>query len=832
MNKIKITPIGTCRVNTPLKRGATRYPIKLDYRRTYGFVHTSEEVLQQMRYRRGELVVPDEIKPLLFRPGYDREHETPSTEPSDLTIVEISSSKSCLIGDIAVQTNYVIRHFNDLLSAPNRSKLFWDLVAKGSRHDLKSFLALPHIAHFCSSDERELLSRLTFHRQTYDEVHADMATISELVGASNLLFVTHVNAKAADGEVIPNRDRLIRWVKMASENLGVRCFDPTELMLEMGQERAMEREGLDLTHFTNAFYDRWYAQVQRDYIVPSAGDSSFGGEDASDSGAAFATESISTAIEVDDFFDGTHQLYAALKTYPDYVPLQLLHGQVLARLGDYDGASGIFSRHADAAEMTAETRQSFMRVLLETGDFAGALSVARQLLTDEYENDEIFQAAGTASQHLGLTNEAIRFRKLAFRFNPAATSSALLVLDHFREARDQAQYDTWLQEVLEMIESGKSPAAARALAEWALRQGEAEVFANAFAALTWSDRASLPRLVDEATEAGMTNALAAAAARFGDLSDLPDRVERSLRKLGKKWAQEAVDLLSEDRFADAARMVSACLVILPHYRVAIQVQRELLSVLRNRITACTGDPGKVIQICDSVGDFVFGLRGTAMLYAKALMQAKQWHKARLAFNRLHDAEPDDINIKANLAFVSASDGDFIRALQLYHALSTSDPDLVGRYRPRVERFMATAETSALRHLRHLAGEGQFHQAIELAGVLQQLGLLEDRLPAELERIRKMIRAHLRQRGEDEMGAAEALSLLKIMLSIAPDEGPVLRRAALEAMRLGDFVQALGYWERLDGLVPDQPSTIANINRCQIFIKRMARLRRPAARLAA
>src|SRR3569623_577151 len=107
LGKISITPIGTCRISTPLKRGAVRFPIKLDYQRIYGVVHTSTEVIQQLRYRRGELSFPPEAHPILFRPGIAIDERPPQDRLADLTIVEISSSIVYMLGDIAIQCNYL-----------------------------------------------------------------------------------------------------------------------------------------------------------------------------------------------------------------------------------------------------------------------------------------------------------------------------------------------------------------------------------------------------------------------------------------------------------------------------------------------------------------------------------------------------------------------------------------------------------------------------------------------------------------------------------------------------------------------------------------------------
>ena len=43
LGKISISPIGTCRISTPLKRGAVRFPIKLDYQRDHVLMHEDFE---------------------------------------------------------------------------------------------------------------------------------------------------------------------------------------------------------------------------------------------------------------------------------------------------------------------------------------------------------------------------------------------------------------------------------------------------------------------------------------------------------------------------------------------------------------------------------------------------------------------------------------------------------------------------------------------------------------------------------------------------------------------------------------------------------------------
>ena len=43
MNKLSVTPIGTCRINTPLKRAQSRFPIEINLKRNYGDTQTSDD---------------------------------------------------------------------------------------------------------------------------------------------------------------------------------------------------------------------------------------------------------------------------------------------------------------------------------------------------------------------------------------------------------------------------------------------------------------------------------------------------------------------------------------------------------------------------------------------------------------------------------------------------------------------------------------------------------------------------------------------------------------------------------------------------------------------
>jgi len=824
LSKISITPVGTCRINTPLRRGSARYPIRLELQRIYGFVHTSEEALQQLLYRYGQLDFPVDVLPILFRPGSVQGGIISQDNQSDLTIIEISSTKSLKIGDVALQSNYMIRYFADFFASAPRTRRYWELASRDDSTELKAFLAGNPAFAQQSAVDQALLSSVRVRLQTYDDVVADMTAMVDLVGRDRVLFVTHVNAATPDGGLIASRDKLIRWVKTAAQHLGVECFDPTPLMLEFGQERALEHEGLDLTHFTNAFYDRWFARVQRDHVLVRAVEGDFDADGVGASDVSILAESIAVAMEHDDFLDGTRQLFAALKAHPDSVALQLLHGKVLTRIGDYAGAATLLSRHMGALEMTADIQQSLMRALLEIGDAAGALAIAGQLLADEYENVEIYETAGLASDLLGQKQEAVRYRKLAFRFDPSNHATAIWVLDHYRATGEVGKYDTWLQEVLERLESGNNLSLARGIAEWAIAQREEDVFARALIVLARIDMAMVPSLIDDSARVGMHSAMAAAAGTIAAMPNLTEKTSRALRSRAKNWAETSGSLLTEDRPREAYAFACACLSIMNN-PVAHKVRRTVLDDLNVQVRK-SASSAETIALCAAAGDMVYDRRAVAVMYGRALLNADRLAEAQIVTRRIYEADPGDVDGRAVYAYVAGMNGDFATALALYGELAREDSGRTERYRLRMNRFLASAGAKGVRYIRDLLAHGQFEQAITTARVMEKYAVAPDKVASEMHRIRSLLRTRLRQLDEESGQDDEAEHLLDLMLSIAPNDVSVIRRAALEAMKRQDFNRAIDLWQRLQLVSPGLQTAINNLHRSQMMAQRKSRQMRP------
>ncbi|TCU59821.1 hypothetical protein EDF58_102509 [Novosphingobium sp. PhB57] len=819
-SKISITPIGTCRINTPLKRGAARYPIRLDLQRIYGFTHTSEEAVQQLSYRLGERTFPQEVEPILFRPGGPRSATAAETVLADLTIVEISSAKAYRIDGVAVQANYLMRHFGDIFASAARARKFWSLAGGADREALRVFLSRDRAVSHLSENDRSLLERLSVTQQGYDEILADMARLVDVVGKDRLLFVTHVNGVLPDGNIVPARNQLIRWVKKAAQHLDTALFDPTELMREFGQERAMERDGLDLTHFTNPFSDKWYGWVQQHHVLPRIAE---GDLDATDDGASEATllaENIAAAFEYDDFFLASRQLFAALKKHGDSVALQLLHGMVLSQIGDHQGAANTLFRHVDSPEMTPEIRQALAKALLETGNWEGALNLAYQLLTNEYENEHIYHIAGLAADRLGRMEEALRYRKLAFRLDPANHAAGVWVLDQYGTLGNTDQAAGWLEEMLDILDSRQTPGLGRAVSEWAIANRDAQALTRALATLARIDSGSVPALLDEAVHNGMEMALANIAPVIMAMPNLSDKTVKALRLLASEWSERSELLLQQELLGEAFGLARASLAVTPDLRKAVRVKRMATNSLREKARDASDDAG-VVAVCRDAGEAVFEQQATVLLYARALGALDRHAEALSVLKRAVALYPDDLSLRADLAHMAGLAGEFALALGTYGALSEEREADIERYSVRLTRFLKKAPTVGVRHIRNLLGSGHYANAVDVWQLLRRYSDRLDVIDTEALRIMSRLRTRLREIDAEGGESEPPHEIVKLMLLINPDQPSVLRRAALEAMRAEAFDEAVAKWQRLDQVSPGIPSTAANIERCNVLAGRQA-----------
>lgn len=261
-----VTPIGSCRITTPLRLGQDAHGLRLNMARTYGYCHSPAEAVQMARFLRGDCDIPAELWPLVCR-SHDRETLTAQApELSDLYVVEIASAKELTVDGVSIQLNYLRAVFPEFLSDAERAAAFWQHADAGDAAATAAFLDRAWSATEEQRAQSRLLARIRRSLVTAESLRADLQRLSDLL--PDMLVVTHVNAVKPDGAPIRSREALIRMVATECAALGLPCCDPTDLMAEFGQPRAIEDDSTSLAHFTDDFARALVADWMRTTIAP------------------------------------------------------------------------------------------------------------------------------------------------------------------------------------------------------------------------------------------------------------------------------------------------------------------------------------------------------------------------------------------------------------------------------------------------------------------------------------------------------------------------------------------------------------------------------------
>jgi tetratricopeptide (TPR) repeat protein len=826
---IRITPIGTCRIHTPLARAVARYPIELDLRRNYGFVHTSDEALQQLRFLQGDKQFQPNVVPLVFRPGESDEIDRQIWQPSDLHVVEISSAKRVLCGDDAVQINYLYRYFGDFFGSNERSRQFWNLVRGGHRRELIDFLQKQPSFLMMTPADQQLLMSLSTEQQTFKTVKSDMAEIVERIGREQVLFVTHVNAVTPDGEMIPSRDRLIRWVKLAADQLNAPVFDPTAAMAEFGQAQALENRGLDLTHYTSAFSDRLYDALHQEHVAALFGSQAVGpGQDENSRELASLAARIESMIGGSEFLAGSRELHAALERFPNSIPLLNLRGLVRSRIGDFRGAMADLVAGNRETSLSQSMRIALLEALDSTGEYDAVLKVAERLIQDEAENATVYRLAANAAEMLGQQEQAIAFAKQAYRMDRGDLSTALHALMLLTAAGNEAEIGEWRQEILENI--GASSSGSFELCVWAVQHRDEDLFVAGLRLVAESDKWSTIDLMEEGLAARLPKAIAASVAVAPDLGRLaPGLADRRSKIIGAA-IEQAQALAKAGRLADAYEIARALSSVPAGADRQISSRaagegrrliRELVVEVRGVIgqAQAAGDSQAIVELGKGVGDILYEDITSATVVARTLQSQGNAQAGLELLKRMRPDASGNVNVRRSTARLAHAVRDYATAIEMYGSLREQESSDGGKLRAEIQRFFDAAEPRSLKQLTLLARAGSYDEALGLAQSIAKYIGPSERMDRELARMHKMLRVRLNEIQAGERDLEEREPILRRMAQMKPEEGSTWRRLALELMRQFRFAEAAECWEKLYAMDPGNESADRNRLRCATLAER-------------
>lgn len=269
MKQLVLTPIGSCRITSPLQQAQQQYPVRINRNRIYGYTHSSAEALQQVRFLRGEYMPPRRVWPVLAPNDRILKLDRQAHPAADIYFVEIASAKVLAAGDDCVQLNYVAAHFRDFFADRTRARTYWSMSTPARLERRIEWLEQDPVYRRYNRVDRALLRSITRRLADRAGLRTDMLAIMDLL--DRVVFVTHCNARMADGNPIPSRDCLIADLHAVAGEIGAAIFDPTAAMREFGQLAAFAGQGRNLTHYTPDFERRLFADLYRQHIATGIG---------------------------------------------------------------------------------------------------------------------------------------------------------------------------------------------------------------------------------------------------------------------------------------------------------------------------------------------------------------------------------------------------------------------------------------------------------------------------------------------------------------------------------------------------------------------------------
>lgn len=815
-------PIGTCRIHTPLRDAVGRYPIKLQLGRNYGFVHTSAEALQQARFMYGKAEIPADVQRLIFRPSNGEQARRGTHKPADLYMVELSSRKLLTIDGHPIQSNYLGRYFSEFFADRGRTRMFWSMAVADRLAERRALLDQDPVFKNLSADDRDLFARIIRRDLADDEIESEMRQLVDLLGKDKVVFVTHVNALTPDNAPIEQREQLISAVSTAAQHIGVPCYDPTPLMNKLGQADALEDGGLDLTHYTEIFSERLCADWYKNYMRPRMSAST-----PQPAVRKLAPEESAERIErvwdSGELREASRRVRDVLRRYPGLPDHVLLLARIQEEVGDYEGSLALLGSADGALASGSKAEQILMRNHFKLGRHEVAYSLAAGLLGDEIETPEIIRIAAISGAQLGHVEESLANWRQLFRMSSPDDAGALeaadTVLSMLQASGDMDAAIRWVHEVRAALPSygrgftvlwrDRLVAGDRA----GLRTLAAESPALAdFDAL---------ELVKEASWRGSIMAASALAVSCGlDKSEQED-IRAWLTAQSSTWAEEGARALEEGRLRDAAERICGHRLLAPGTLTGVRAQRAFERAMRLGVRAAllAGNHKEVIELTDIALDTQIDFPELDAMRGRA---ADALGDKQTAMRHLEQAAAGDsaqLSTRLYFARVAFNGGWFGEAIDAYTAvLGHASADQSAK--DEAERQLGRLGPRAIRAAREILAAGDHKAAWNLLDRIAQSWPRMSEVAHEKRRILATLYAEAR--ALDPSSTTERLALGERILELVPDDAIGLRLAAVGAMRLHRFEQALPYWQLLKERAENPEQLDHYIQRCLVWIEKANR----------
>lgn len=208
---MSITLFGTCRIKNILNNN--------NLNNYLNYTHSTKEVIQLIKFLKGELVIPEPYNKLCFRTAitgnkfiYYKDNYNKLFVDTDTFIIEICSSKKY------THNNFYLHH------------LCID----------KRFSGLN------KNTPKEILNNFIIEKQSDEEIENDILEIQKMLYPKKIIIVSHYNVKK-DGQYLNSRNHLINLLDNICKKYNITFINPTIVLSSYSQEQVMTS---DLGHYT------------------------------------------------------------------------------------------------------------------------------------------------------------------------------------------------------------------------------------------------------------------------------------------------------------------------------------------------------------------------------------------------------------------------------------------------------------------------------------------------------------------------------------------------------------------------------------------------------
>ncbi|TIX50709.1 hypothetical protein [Alteraurantiacibacter aquimixticola] len=774
--------------------------------RNYGFTHTAYEAVQQLRFMRGVLDVPEAVRAVIFRHGTQTDFADETFIEPDLYFVEVSSAKLIRVGEDAIQINYLYARYPDFFADHDRKVKYWDLASPSNAAGLDQWLEQQPSFVALAECDREILRNARVTVESAQNVVDSLSQFVDMVGRDRMIVTTHVNARSQLGSTLPRREQLIADVEAACEQLDLRCYNPTALMNQLGQHKALKDQGRDLTHFTDSFSDALFRDWNAHYFaVPAFAVADFG------DGSIFDPARLDELLKKGARQQAVEYLRDAVEVYPANARLQRQLAKLEFEQGSLDKVAAIFGATGAGEQLAQSDPEAFLLATFAVGDHVRALEYGEGLLADELESPTIYAVMVQCAEALELEDKALGYWKKLFFFGGEqagkAVSKVFALLD--ATGADRQVVREWAELVHERYPEQEGAL----LVLW--QNAIADKASAKLVALRKHSRnlsgESMRVLAEACDEAGFEALAADLMSGGADETAASGKRHSWLAAHRDGWRRRGLAALEKGDKPHSLQCLRAAEIAGDRTVRSHLAKLEEAYLVDARAAYKERDLDRVLGLFDEADGSLVSFYQMDLLAGRTHYILGDFEKATDHLHVEVEKSEFDIRISRQLARAAFRAGRYGLAIDQFMLVSDradGDEEIVADCNDKLQRLVARS----IRHARDMIDRDRVAEAQELLVKVARIDGSAARLEKEYGRLASILRRKIKTLSASQV--EERFDLGKRLFALDPDSALAAKAVADAAIRLGLYAEAIEYFEALRPLAGNTRQIDRQIEMCR------------------